>query len=212
MPRHADLSPNIFLASPSDGSAWVSQISPDGHFWCTFFFYFVEGGGCIIEVVADVRCGIKKILRRGPNIKVNQSDASELRQWRSERLKADGLKYMQVDPVLVKKVLDNLSESCGQTLIDKEIWGQSWNTLNLCIYTLQFRHPDLVDEIRLLDLTRGTSSLSAKVSPRRIISGCPLCAKEGYTAIRDRVPDVSPAPINCLHPGDGCGAAEHLLV
>lgn len=180
MPRHADLSPNIFLASPSDGSACVSQVSPEGNFWCTFFFYFVEGGGCIIEVVADVRRGITRILRRGPSIKVDEGDASELRRWRGERLKADGLKYMQMDPVLVKKALDNLTESCGQTLIDKEIWGQSWNCLSLCIYTLQFRHPDLVDEIRSLDLTRGTSSLSAKVGQPSLnleCACCPLCRR-----------------------------------
>lgn len=192
MPRHADLSPNCFLASPSDGSACVSMCTPEGDFFTCFSFYFEEGGGCIIEVVSNVRVGVLRVLRRGPSVKIDQSDTMETREWRTKRLKLEGLRYLQVDIIQAKKVLDNLIESCGQTLIDKEMWGQSWNTLNLCIYTLQFRHPDLVDAMRFLDLTRGSSSLSAKVSLTHSLKHTHTRARNKYTYKNQTCPHHQP--------------------
>jgi hypothetical protein len=56
--------------------------------------------------------------------------------------------------VVAKRLIDSAIDSCGQTLIDKEPWGASWYALNLCLFTLQFRHSELVDDLKSLDLRR----------------------------------------------------------
>ncbi len=62
--------------------------------------------------------------------------------------------FLQVSPVVAKRIIDSAIDSCGQTLIDKEPWGASWYALNLCLFTLQFRHTELVDDLKSLDLRR----------------------------------------------------------
>jgi hypothetical protein len=62
--------------------------------------------------------------------------------------------FVQVSPVVAKRLIDDAIDSCGQTLIDREPWGASWYALNMCLFTLQFRHPDLASELQSLDLRR----------------------------------------------------------
>jgi len=119
---------------------------------------FEGGGAAIFELRVHIKMGVRRILRRGPAMVVTQDDIVELLEWRKRRLALDGVKYLQVTPVTAKQMVDNAIESCGQTLLDQQPWGKSWHTLNACIYTLQFRHSDFVEEISNLDLRLGTSS------------------------------------------------------
>jgi hypothetical protein len=96
MPRNAEISPNTFVASPSDGSACVSACTPEGEFFCFFSFYFEGGGGAMFEVRVHVKTGVKRILRRGPSIVMSQKDTVETLEWRKKRLSMDGIKYLQV--------------------------------------------------------------------------------------------------------------------
>ena len=51
MPRSAELSPNTFVASASDCSAYVSGCTPQGE-WFAFFAFFFEGGGAAVFEVS----------------------------------------------------------------------------------------------------------------------------------------------------------------
>jgi hypothetical protein len=150
MPRNAELSNNTFVAGPSDCSACVSGCTPDGEWFAFFSFVFEGGGAAVIELRLHVKLGVRRILRRGPSMVVTQDDIVELLGWRKKRLALDGVKFLQVTPIVAKQMVDRTIEDCGQTMLDQKPWGKSWNTLNVCIYTLQFRHGDYVGAFRMV--------------------------------------------------------------
>ena len=158
MPRTAELSPNTFQATPSDCSACVSGCTPDGEWFAFFSFTFEGGGAAVFELRLNVKQGVRRILRRGPAMVVTQDDIVELLEWRKRRLALDGVRYLQVTPVVAKQMVDSAIERCGQTLLDRQPWGKSWHALNVCVFTLQFRHRDYAEDICDLDLRLGTSS------------------------------------------------------
>jgi hypothetical protein len=159
MPRNAEMSTNTFLVSASDCSACISGCTPDAEWFAFFSFLFEDGGAAILEVRVHVKFGVRRILRRGPALVVKHDDAVELLEWRKQRLALDGVKFLQVTPVMAKKMVDSAIEACGQTMLDQQPWGKSWHTLNACMYTLQFRHKDFTDDLCNLDLRLGTSSV-----------------------------------------------------
>jgi hypothetical protein len=158
MPRNAELSPNTFLVSPTDCSACVSGCTPGAEWFAFFSFMFEGGGAAIFELRVHVQLGVRRVLRRGPAMVVRQDNIVELLEWRKKRLALDGVKFLQVTPIVAKQMVDTAIESCGQTLLDQQPWGKSWHALNQCIFTLQFRHDDYADDICNLDLRLGTSS------------------------------------------------------
>jgi len=158
MPRNAEHSPNTFIASPTDCSACVSSCTPDAEWFAFFSFIFEDGGVAIFELRVHVQTGVRRALQRGPALFVKQDDILELLEWRKKRLLPDGVKFLQVTPIVAKQLVDSAIESCGQTLLDKQPWGQSWNALNACIMLLQFRHDDYAAQISTMDYRLGTSS------------------------------------------------------
>jgi hypothetical protein len=158
MPRNAEHSPNTFIASPTDCSACVSSCTPDAEWFAFFSFIFEDGGVAIFELRVHVQTGVRRALQRGPALSVKQDDILELLEWRKKRLMPDGVKFLQVTPIVAKQLVDSAIESCGQTLLDKQPWGQSWNALNACIMLLQFRHADYAAQISTMDYRLGTSS------------------------------------------------------
>ena len=136
----------------------MSGCTPDGEWFAFFAFMFEGGGSAIFELRMHVKMGVRNILRRGPAMVVNQDDIVELLEWRKQRLALDGVRYLQVTPVVAKQMVDSGIESCGQTLLDRQPWGKSWYALNVCVFTLQFRHRDYAEDIFHLDLRLGTSS------------------------------------------------------
>eukprot|EP00961_Rhodomonas_salina_P140334 1888577-Rhodomonas_salina.1 len=102
MPRNAFLSPNTFIASPSDGSACVSGCTPEGEFFAFFAFYFQDGGCAAFEA------RVKSTPRRG------ESNSVEPCQGNSPSSVC-----LHVSPLAAKEVVDATVEACGQTLLDK---------------------------------------------------------------------------------------------